>query len=356
MVRLLEHRLSGMGAEISIQEVSPGRCNLIACFQGRNTSRSLMLEAHSDTVQIDGMTISPFEPLVQNGRLYGRGACDNKGSMTAMLLALEHLLEQEGKLPLTVFFVSTCDEELGAGGAHHLIRSGFRTDAAIVGEPTDLELVCSHKGVLRWRLRTLGVSAHSSDPSQGVNAIYRMRRVLTILEDSIAPALRNKTHPLLGHPALSVGTIQGGSQVNMVPSYCEIEIDRRLLPDESREEIAAELSCEIEQIKRTDSDFAFTLEESEYYPPFEQGTDAPVVQALEEACHLVLGEAHHATAPWGATAGIFKAAGIPSVLFGPGSIRQAHTAEEYIELEQVVKAAKIYAKSIEIFAHKCMEM
>jgi len=194
--------------------------------------------------------------------------------------------------------------------------------------------VHAHKGTLRLGLRTQGIAAHSSTPERGVNAIYKICRVVQALETAVIPKLAKVQDPLLGKPTLSVGTIRGGSQVNVVPAGCEIEVDRRLVPGEERDAVVAEiLSALPEKVSH---------EVTAYYPPLCQAQDGPLVRRVARA----LGETRLATAAWASNAGVFDAAGIPSVLFGPGSIQQAHTAEEFVELAQVEAASRVYAEII----------
>jgi len=346
LVRLLDDLLSGWGAKTRIQEVSEGRHNLIATFEGNDPTRSILLEAHADTVQVDDMTIPPFEPHVQDGKLYGRGSCDAKGPMASILLGIKEVIEQDGKPPITIHFVATCDEELGAGGAHALMKDGFRADFAIVGEPTNLLIINAHKGAIRWKVTTKGVPAHSSTPSAGVNAIYHMQKVIQRIEDTVAANLLEKTHQLLGQPTISVGTIVGGTQVNIIPGSCEIEVDRRLLPTETQEEATEEIVKELELLKREIDNFDYRIEQTEWYPPLEEEKNSPVAQIVVNACQRVLGDARFATAPWAANTGVFKLHGIPCVLFGPGASAQAHTRDEFIVIDQVVKAAQVFADII----------
>jgi len=308
-----------------------------------------MLEAHSDTVDHQGMTIEPFQPNVRDGRLYGRGACDTKGAMAAMLWAIRAVLDADGQLPTDLYFVSTCNEELGATGAQRLVEDGLRVDAAVVGEPTELAVVHATKGAIRFRVETCGVAAHSSCPERGVNAIYQMRRVLQVLEEQVAPSLASKAHPLLGPPTISVGTIQGGSQVNIVPASCRIEIDRRLLPQERPEQVAREIQEPLSALCRTVEGLDLTCRQIEYYPPFEEPRDSALSRLAGQACGEVVGRTEFAVAPWASNAGQFKQAGIASVVVGPGSIRQAHTREEFVELDQVVAASAVYAKIVRSF-------
>ncbi|MGO8702381.1 MAG: M20 family metallopeptidase [Candidatus Brocadiia bacterium] len=349
MARLLSDLLGGWGAEVSVREVLPGRFNFVARFKGKKPHPSLMLEAHSDTVEVADMSIPPFEPRIVGGRMYGRGACDDKGPMAAMLLGLRAVLDEDGGLPADVYFAATCNEERGAAGARGLMAEGLRPDAALVAEPTNLEIVDAHKGVVRWRIQTHGVATHSSAPESGVNAISAMGRVIERIAGPLAGSLAKKRHPRLGSPTVCVGTIRGGTQVNVVPAQCEIEVDRRLLPDETAERATADLVRELEDLKGSSAGFEYSLEEIEQYPPLEEDPKGPIASAVAAACEKALGRATFAAAPWGADSGVFKSAGIPCVLFGPGSIRQAHTRDEFVELEQVAHAIGVYAEVIRRF-------
>jgi len=263
-----------------------------------------------------------------------------------MMLGIHTVLEERGCLPCTVYLVSTCDEEHGASGAHWFVSKGPKVDAAIVGEPTELKIVIAHKGDLRWRVRSLGVAAHSSNPEVGINAIYLMGSILWRIQERILPALHAEKHPLLGYPTLSVGTIHGGTAVNIIPALCEIEIDRRAIPGETRKQMTQALREELESLKGGRESFQYEIEERDWYPPFEEDLDSPIVKLMTTAREKVLGKGSYDTAPWAANAGVFKQGGIPCVLFGPGSIAQAHTKNEYVDMRQVVKAAEVLAEVI----------
>ncbi|MCE9615185.1 MAG: M20 family metallopeptidase [Lentisphaerae bacterium] len=346
LAALLATRLRSWGAAVTVRDVLPGRPNLVARFDGINARRSIMLESHSDTVQAADMTIPPFTPTVRDGRLYGRGACDTKGPMAAMLLGIRKVLDEDGRMPVTVYFASACDEELGARGARSLIGPDFRPDLAVVGEPTDLAICHAHKGTLRWRIRTQGVAAHSSAPERGVNAIYQMNRVLQCIEAEMIPALRDRRHPLLGAATMSVGTITGGTQANVVPAECTIEVDRRLLPGESREALTAEARAKLDALAAATPAFTYALDATQYYEPLEMPTDGWAAQVVSAGCARALGAARFVTAPWASNAGVFATQGLPSLLFGPGSIQQAHTKDEFIEVRAVEQAVGVYAEII----------
>ena len=333
MVELLAKLLRSWGGQVQIIETAPGRPNILACFLGKNPKRSLLLDAHTDVVAVEGMIIPPFTPTIHDGKLYGRGSCDTKGPMAAMLIGLRRVLDA-GQPPVTVWFAGTCNEELGGTGAAALMASGFRADVAVVAEPTELKIVHLHNGALRVCIETDGVAAHSSTPHLGVNAIYKMTPILHRLEHEVIPALAQRRHPQLGSPVLTVGTITGGSQVNIVPAKCRIDVDRRMLPTENRDSVVRELagneSCTV----------------TEFYPPLDEPTDSPVAQLVSGACRRVLGQAEFISKPYATNAGFFKAAGIPSVIIGPGAAAQAHTKDEFIELAAVEQAVAVYAEII----------
>jgi len=328
---------------------APGRWNFVAEFPGETAERSLLLEAHADTVTVAGMTIPPFEPVRRDGRMYGRGSCDNKGPMAALLLGLRTVFEERGRPPATVHFVATGDEERGGGGARYLAASGAHYDGAVVAEPTEMRIVHAHKGAYRCRIATRGQAAHSSDPSRGRNAIRAMVRVVEAIEGPLAARLATRTHPAFGGPTVSVGTIHGGEQANVVPDRCIIEVDRRTLPGENAASVTEEFREMLEALRAADATFRYEIEETEWYPAFEEAPTSPIVRTAAAACQAVLGRAELTAVPWAANAGIFQEAGIPCVLIGPGSIRQAHTADESIDLEEVVRAAEVYAEIIRRF-------
>ncbi|MCX5672636.1 MAG: peptidase dimerization domain-containing protein, partial [Planctomycetota bacterium] len=179
------------------------------------------------------------------------------------------------KLPATLYFVSTADEEIGATGAKRLAAEGFRVDAAVVGEPTDLAIIHAHKGASRLRITTRGRAAHSSDPSAGVNAIARMARIVEAIEGPMAAGLAARPHPVLGPPTVSVGRIRGGTQVNVVPDRCEIDVDRRTLPGETSAGVVAEFRALLDGLRAGDPHLAYDIEESQWWPAFEEDPRGP---------------------------------------------------------------------------------
>lgn len=333
------------GIETFEQEVFPSRHNLIARLPGKS-SRRLILEAHTDTVSIKGMTIPPFDPVIREGRMYGRGSVDDKAGLAAMMHAVA-LVKEEGVVPdCEVWLAAVVDEEFSYRGVVRLCE-GIEADAAIVAEPTELKVVIASKGVLRLRIHTLGKSAHSSKPHLGNNAITQMSKLVLALEQENG-RLSRFTHALLGAPTLNVGVIRGGVQVNFVPDSCSIEVDRRLLPGESADAAVREFQALLDRLKAAHSGFEARIEEPLLL--VDEALDTPsnsavVRHALSVSKRLGLSE-DACGVPFGSDASKLSRAGVPAIVFGPGSIDQAHSVDEYVELEQVERACAFYREFI----------
>ena len=359
----LVQRFTSAGLPWARQPVAPGRDNVVARLEANLPNAPVVLwDAHQDTVPADGMTIDPFAPSVRDGRLYGRGACDVKGGMAAMLAALARLQASTVPRTKTVVFAATVNEEFGFSGAKALARLwttppadapptdaaahdlvGGRPTAAIVAEPTDLDLVTQHKGAVRWRIRIHGRACHSAFPEQGENAIYKSGRVILAIEELARELLRRRPDQPCGPPTLSLGTIRGGTGVNLVPDLVVLEIDRRIVPGESPRAARDEVICRIATAApgaRIEHDEPFV--ESGGLPE----ADSAFVAELAATATALGVEASRTAARYGTNASIFAAAGVPSVVFGPGSIAQAHTADEWIDLDEVDRAATILTSLI----------
>ena len=352
---------------------SAKRDNLLIRIDGEpaidNGGGLVLLEAHQDTVPVEGMTIAPFDPELREGRVFGRGSCDNKGGLTAMLAAVVRIAETKPRPRPTVVLACTVNEEHGftgakalcklwsdAEGQHYLVPPPHpgtlpggegvnqiflrRPDVAIVAEPTSLQVVVAHKGMVRWRCHTSGVAAHSSRPDQGENAIFRMAAVLQALEryqrDVVGTLAQ---HPLCGRSTLSVGTITGGLSVNTVPDRCTIEIDRRLVPGE--DPLAA-----LEHVIQFIADQTQLKNCIQHEPPFmrspglNNANNEALATRLQAAVRATSGKAPSTCGvSFGTDAAIFGAGGVPCVVFGPGSIAQAHTAAEWVPLAEVEQAS-----------------
>jgi acetylornithine deacetylase/succinyl-diaminopimelate desuccinylase family protein len=321
------------GLEIEFQKVLPGRSNVIARLLPRNKIRQTILFApHLDTVGADG---TRFIPQRKNGRLHGRGACDTKGSVAAMLSALCELANAKSRpLETEIVFAGLIDEEHAQAGSRALAASGFQADLAIVGEPTKLQVVTAHKGSLWLELETHGKAAHGATPQFGKNAIHETARIVDLLETDYAARLRKRKHPLLGTATVNVGTISGGTQPNIVPDFCKILIDRRTLPGETdtkvKNEIAALLRAKNLSTKISSAKLAPAL-------PLETNHKLPLVQKFLKST----GQTKPLGVHFFCDAAILSAGGIPSVVFGPGDVAQAHTADEWISLSELERGKNL---------------
>jgi acetylornithine deacetylase/succinyl-diaminopimelate desuccinylase family protein len=337
----LEEQLKQLGCPVRRQTVKPGRDNLIATYTPPTQPPfSVLFEAHQDTVPVDAMTVEPFGARIEGGKLYGRGSCDVKAGGAVMLAAFARLVREKPPGSAAVTLVFSVDEEHTFLGIQELMKSGLRSDYAIVAEPTLLNIVNAHKGVVRWNLETAGRACHSSRPEQGVNAIYRMGWLLNGVEE-YASQLRNQPpDPILGPRTLSVGRIIGGVSANTVPDFCRIDIDRRLIPGENTADAVESLN---EFLKRYPGiDFPFTATTPQLAcPPLEPSLSWALVQRLGSAIDSVVGKHEVHAVPYGTDASTVANAGVPTVVFGPGDIAQAHTNDEWIDLTQLDPAAEI---------------
>jgi acetylornithine deacetylase len=328
------------GIDVEVYESTPGRPNVMG-FVDAGASKTLMLEAHLDTVHADNMAIDPFVPTIRDGRLYGRGSCDTKGSIAAFCSAVMGILKSGRKLNQNVLLLFVSDEEYRFTGAQAAAKRGLKATYGICGEPTLLSIIHAHKGVTRWRMFTTGVAAHSAYPFLGKNAIYFMAPLIARLEAHASELQRRQPHPLLGTPTLSVGVIEGGQAVNMVPDHCWIEIDRRSLPGESREAI-------LDAVSKAAKDLPNVVTEDPFLSVagIEIAKDSEVLTVLSGAIRSELGSVRIEPANYATDAGIYTSHGIPTVVFGPGDIAQAHTKEEFLELDQLEKALRIIQRLI----------
>jgi succinyl-diaminopimelate desuccinylase len=349
----LQGRLESLGVPWERVEIAAGRANLIAVSEGARPSSTILLDAHQDTVPVDGMVIPPFTPVQRDGRMYGRGTCDVKGGMAAMLCAFERLVRERTATSPRVILSLTCDEESTSLGINHLAahltqqNGGYRLlnhrpDVAIVAEPTLLHVVVAHRGTVRWRMHTAGRACHSSRPQDGVNAIYRMQRVLDVLERYAAevPGLR-PPHPLCGPATLSVGLIWGGSSVNVVPDRCSIEIDRRVIPGEDSlaayEGVRARLAGELDFPVEFDAPYCDS-------PPLGDELNGQLGERLVAITSRIAGPRERIGVPYGTHASRLARAGVPTVVCGPGDIAQAHTKDEWIALDELPRAVDAYVE------------
>jgi succinyl-diaminopimelate desuccinylase len=322
------------GLEVDFQSVSKNRRNVFCRLAPRRRAEQrLLLAPHLDTV--NPACDSQLVPSLSNGRWSGRGACDTKGSAAVMLDAIAELA-RSGRRPQSteIVFVGLVDEEHTQAGSRLLAGCGYKADLAIVGEPTRSRVVTAHKGNLWLSLETKGRAAHGATPQHGRNAILEMARVVETLETRYRKQLKRRRHPLLGSPTVSVGTIRGGTQANIVPDGCRIEVDRRTLPGETKRSVRAELNA---LLHSTACKAAIQMAKTVECPPLETGPNAPFVKELLGAARQKTGEGVH----FFCDAAVLAGGGIPSVVFGPGDIAQAHTVDEWVSRTQLERASAV---------------
>jgi acetylornithine deacetylase len=344
LAEFLAEWLESIGAMVVLEEVKPGRPNLIARFAPVDGRPRILLGPHLDTVGVAGMTIEPFGGEVRDGRLWGRGACDTKGPMAAMLWALRETRGMLANLPVAVDFVAFMGEESGQWGSKDFAkRHAAGYEFAIVGEPTSLEIVHVTKGSLWATLRATGVAVHSSMPERGENAILKLTRSLDRLDGHLGGKLAAFTHPVLGRSTLNIGVIRGGSRPNIVPDLAEAELDIRLTP------ALAAAGGALKLLRETIHELGAPVEivSSHENPPMETPPDHPMIRRLRAAGP----DAQLAGAPWFSDAAHLSNAGLPAICIGPGSIDQAHTADEFIEIQALEEGADFFSRFLRGLAH-----
>jgi acetylornithine deacetylase/succinyl-diaminopimelate desuccinylase-like protein len=321
------------GLTVEFKPVFPRRPNLLARLSpaGRVRQR-VLLAPHLDTVGWAEAPGSLFRPERRNGRLFGRGACDTKGSAAAMMQALVEVAGARRRPAQTeIVFAGLVDEEYLQAGSRSLAASRFKAGFAIVGEPTSLKVVTAHKGVIWLELRTRGREAHGARPELGRNAVFEMAQVVDALLTEYAEGLRRRRHPLLGPATVNVGSICGGKQPNIVPAECICTVDRRTLPGESDAQVMRDVAG---LLRRRHLRARMRKIQGAPCLPLETSSRLPLVQRLL----ALTGQRRPDRADFFSDAGVLSHAGIPSVLFGPGDIAQAHKPDEWISLDQLEQA------------------
>lgn len=341
IVEFLSQYLSAIGCEVECREARAGRENLLARLPGVDRSKTLVLEAHIDTIGVEGMTVEPHCARIVDGRMTGRGTCDVKGAVAAFVEAIHRVAESGQLPPWDVLFIGAMGEETGCDGALALAAQGFRAEAALVGEATFCRPMISHKGAIWWPLSTEGVGAHGSSPQLGVSAVYRMGHVLRALETEIPERLAATSDPLLGSPTINCGIISGGQKVNVVPSRATIQLDSRVLPGTNAEAHVEEVAGWIRE-SVGDQAGPLHLGPIEAYAGFRVEPDHPFVQTCLAACREDLSsDVEPVGGAFFSDAGPLAEAGTPCVVFGPGDVAKAHTPDEYLDLEELLRCARI---------------
>ena len=335
--------LRWLGLVVETCEPQPGRISVLGALRGRGGGRSLMLNAHYDTVGVDGMA-EPFSAAIRDGKLYGRGAYDMKGSLAAQIAAAKALVDAGVSLAGDLVVAAVADEEYGSLGTAGIIPR-CRVDAAIVTEPTALNICLAHKGYVWIEVETIGRAAHGSKFELGVDANMRMGRFLARLEELERSLRARPPHPLVGPPSLHAALLEGGSGLSTYAASSKLQIERRTVPGETEAQAVGEIQQIAGRLAAEDSTFHATVRSFFARDPFEVSRDAAIVKVLDRAAAEVLGRPPHymGDTPW-MDAALLAAAGVETVVIGPAGAG-AHAAEEWVDLDSVVQLAGILARA-----------
>lgn len=344
VARYVAQALDEIGIEPQVQAVEAnGRDNVLGVLNGAGDGRSLMLNAHLDTVGVTGMD-EPFSGALRDGKIYGRGSYDMKASLAAMLAVMKGFVESGVRLAGDLWFTAVIDEEYGSKGTEHLIRH-LQTDAAIVTEPTHLRVCRAHRGFVWIEVITHGRAAHGSRYYEGIDANMHMGRVLVEVEKLSQELVQRAGHPLLGPPSIHAPLIQGGTSQSVYSSYCRIELERRMLPGETVADAVAEVQAIIDRLSAADPEFSATVNAFFNRNPYEIDADAPIVRTVHEATGQVLGEPTEIYGEvWWMDSALLGEAGIDTVIIGPAG-DGIHADEEWVDVESTVQLAQILAQS-----------
>lgn len=345
----LGQHLQGLGMQVKDVDVHPGRPNVVGTWDTGFAGPTLLFNGHLDVVPPgDGWSVDPFGGEVKNGKLYGRGACDMKGPIAAIVAAIKAVRRANVPLRGRVILTGVVGEEEDQSGTRQIVADGIQADYAICAEPTSLVPVIAHKGDFYYDITTIGKAAHGSVPHLGINAVVKMVPVIEgVLR--LSERLKEKSHHLCGHPTVSIGIIKGGNITCAVPDRCTLSLDRRLIPGELPEEALAEVQAVVDEVAKADPEFQAEIKNPVQALPMEIAPDEPIVVALRCQTEAVIGK-DPGVEGWNATCDanmLVNDAGIPTCIFGPGDISgQAHKPDEHIDIDELVMGAQVYALTI----------
>ncbi len=340
--------MRSLGLETIVEEIKPGRVNAIGTFESIEKGPKLMLNGHTDTVGIDYMEIEPLNPVVKEGKMFGRGSNDMKGGLAAILSATKAVVDSGENIHGKIVIAAVCDEEYASIGTERLMEN-VNVDAAIVCEPTEFQILVAHKGFAWIDIETRGVAAHGSAWQVGVDAIAKMGKVQVGLENLQDKSLMKRSHRLVGPPSIHSSIIEGGRELSTYPDHCKLQVERRLIPGETKTDVKEELDSLLQSIgeidPKFDADFVITF----FRGPLEVATDEDICKILIKCCEEVRGETPNFVggSGWMDTQ-IIAQKSIPAVGFGPiGS--GAHAAVEYVDINSVIDTARVLEKVIQQF-------
>jgi acetylornithine deacetylase len=347
----LADAMLALGLQVDCYEPEPGRVSVVGRLPGQGGGRSLMLNAHCDTVGVEGMA-EPFSGALRDGKIYGRGAFDMKGSIAAAMGAAKALIDSGARLQGDLLVAAVADEEYGSLGTTDLLRR-LRVDAAIVTEPTALDVCLAHKGYLWIEVAVAGRAAHGSRFQYGIDANMKMGAFLHELSKLEAELRSRPPHPLVGPPSLHAAILRGGSGLSTYAAASTVQIERRTVPGETEAQAVGEIQAIVDRLAAADPDFRATVRAFFVRNPFEVAADAPIVRTVHEAAARVRGHApaHIGDTPW-MDAALLQAEGIETVVLGPAGAG-AHADIEWVDLDSVCSLAGILAAAA---ADYCMQL
>ena len=341
--------LKSLGMKVRLQEVLPKRPNIIAEVLGGNNGKSIMFNGHIDTVPIGNIekwNTDPYKAIIKDNKLFGRGATDMKGSIASMVIAIKYIMNNVENFNGKIIFTGVMAEETTGLGTQKVVEENIKTDMAIVGEPSDEKIYRAHKGTIWFNIFTYGKLEHSSESNkESNNAIINMMKLIEEI-NKISKELEGKNNSLVGHPSINVGLIEGGTKQNMIADSCKVSIDRRILPEEEPNEILDELRVRFDNLRLIDNRLKFNIEKDTIREAVEVSESEPIVQEVKRAVNKIL-NINPIVSGMKATTDmsiLVNEGNIPSVIYGPGFIKQAHTIDEFIEVERLVESSQVYAE------------
>jgi acetylornithine deacetylase/succinyl-diaminopimelate desuccinylase len=348
VAEFITHWFEKAGIDVKTRDVTPGRPNVIAAIRGSGDGVDLMFNCHMDTVPAYGWAgrRGPFEAEIREGRIYGRGSCDVKGAIASVMVAMRRIQRHEKQLKGDLIFAGVVGEEGDSSiGTKEILQEGPKPHAAIVCEPTDLCVSIGQRGSSNLLISTYGRAAHSAFPERGANAIIMMSDVLQMLKKELFPRLKQRKHKLMGSPTLTPAVIQGGTRTDVVPDVCRSQLNYRYYSGEEPAKIEKEISEFLRRFREKNPDFKADIKIVSDSLGMETSRNHMIVKAVKQAARKLTGKNPRIIGSrfWTDASILANLGGVPSVIFGPGKEEMAHTPIEYVEVNQLHRAAQIYA-------------
>ena len=345
----LESYLKSLGMKVRLQEVLPNRPNIIAEVIGDEVGKSIMFNGHVDTVPVGDIkkwSMDPYSAIIKDNKLFGRGSTDMKGAIASMIIAMKFIMNNVEKFNGKIIFTGVMAEETTGLGTQKIVEENIKADMAVVGEPSDEKIYRAHKGTMWFNLSTYGKLEHSSESnSESNNAIINMMKLIMEINE-ISKELETIENNLVGHPSINIGLIDGGTKQNMIADSCRISIDRRTLPEEKTDEILDKLRIRLDGLRSLDDRLTFDLEIDTIREAVEVVESEQIVQEVKNALNKVINKNPTISGMKATTdmSILVNQGNIPSVIYGPGFIKQAHTVDEFIEVKRLVESSQVYAE------------